>query len=151
MTTRLIVGFIAAALSVLVFQMITIAIIQAAGGAVPAEPWSLEPVPPFGVPRSLNLAFWGGLWGLLYALLEPWLTARFGWLLGGLVFGALPVLALWFVVFPLKGIPVGGGWTGYGIFLGILLHAVFGIGTAILYRLLRSRIGHGRTPAAGAA
>src|SRR3546814_3470874 len=85
--------------------------LQAAGVAFPFAAWSLEPVPPLAVPRSLSAAFWGGLWGVVYALLEPKLTARLGWLAGGLVFGALPVLVLWFVVLPLQGLPVGGGFT----------------------------------------
>ena len=45
------------------------------------------PVPPLGVPKSLSLAFWAGLWGVAYALLEPRLTALLGWWAGGLVFG----------------------------------------------------------------
>jgi hypothetical protein len=45
------------------------------------------PVPPFGVPKTLNLGFWAGLWGVGYALIEPRLTALFGRWLGGLVYG----------------------------------------------------------------
>jgi len=44
-----------------------------------ALPWSLMPVLPLGVPKSLSLGFWAGLWGLVYAVLEPRLTALFGW------------------------------------------------------------------------
>jgi hypothetical protein len=45
------------------------------------------------------------------ALLEPRLTARLGWWSGGLAFGAvLPLVVLWFVVMPLKGLPIGGGF-----------------------------------------
>src|SRR5689334_18497399 len=107
---RLMVGFVAGFLAVLTFQSGLVALLHAAG-AVPFAPWSVAPVPPFGVPRSLSAAFWGGLWGAAYALLEPRLTARLGWWAGGLVFGAvLPVLVLWLVVLPLKGQPVGGGF-----------------------------------------
>src|SRR4051812_25862686 len=107
--TRLVVGFIAGFVSVLTFQSGLIAIFHALG-AIPFAPWRMTPVPPLGVPQSLSAAFWGGLWGIAYALLEPRLTARVGWWLGGLAFGAvLPVLVLWFVVLPLKGQPVGGG------------------------------------------
>ena len=41
------------------------------------------PVPPLGVPKSLSLGFWAGLWGLVYAVLEPRLTALFGWWAAG--------------------------------------------------------------------
>src|SRR3546814_13523381 len=91
---RLGIGFVAGFFSVLIFQMAAIAILQAAGVAFPFAAWSLEPVPPLAVPRSLSAAFWGGLWGVVYALLEPKLTARLGWLGGGLAFGALPVPGL---------------------------------------------------------
>ena len=134
--TRLIVGFIAGSLSVLIFSSGLIAIFYAAGAAVPLAPWSMAPVPPFGVPQSFSAAFWGGLWGVAYAFLEPRLTARLGWWSGGLVFGAvLPVLVLWFVVMPLKGLAIGGGFALSRVLLEIVLHAVFGLGTAIMFRL----------------
>src|SRR4051794_33246547 len=79
--TRLVVGFVAGFLSVLTFQSGLIALFYAAG-AVPFAPWRMTPVPPFGVPQSLSAAFWGGLWGIAYALLEPRLTARLGSWLG---------------------------------------------------------------------
>jgi hypothetical protein len=132
--TRLLLGFLAGFLSVLTFQSGLVAVLHAAG-AVPSAPWSLAPVPPFGVPRSLSAAFWGGLWGVAYALLEPRLTARLGWWPGGLAFGAvLPVLVLWFVVMPLKGLPVGGGFAPSGVLLAIVVHAVFGLGAALVFR-----------------
>jgi hypothetical protein len=132
---RLVVGFVAGFLSVLIFQMATIALLQAAGVAFPFAAWSMEPVPPFGVPLSLSAAFWGGLWGIVYALLEPKLTARLGWAVGGLVFGILPVLVLWIVVLPLKGLPVAGGFTLPGMLIGIIVHVAFGFGTALFFRL----------------
>ena len=133
--TRLTVGFIAGFLSVLTFQSGLIALLHAAG-AIPFAPWRMTPVPPFGVPQSLSAAFWGGLWGVAYALLEPRLTARLGWWAGGLAFGAvLPVLVLWLVVLPLKGQPVGGGFAPPSrVLLTVVIHAVFGLGTAILFR-----------------
>ena len=135
---RLAVGFAAGFLSVLVFSSGAIALYQAFGAPVPFAPWSMAPVPPFGVPQTLSAAFFGGLWGVAYAAVEPWLTARLGWLAGGLVvFGALPLLVLWFVVFPLKGIPVGGGFTAFGLQQGIVLHAAFGLGLAIFFRIAR--------------
>src|SRR3954468_22753895 len=132
--TRLMLGFIAGFVSVLIFQSGLIAILYAAG-AVPFAPWSMAPVPPFGVPQSLSAAFWGGLWGVAYALLEPRLTARLGWWAGGLAFGAvLPVLVLWFVVLPLKGQPGGGGFGTSRVLLTVVIHAAFGLGTAVIFR-----------------
>ena len=133
--TRIAVGFVAGFLAVLTFQSGLVAILHAAG-AVPFAPWSLAPVPPFGAPRSLSAAFWGGLWGIAYALLEPRLTARLGWWAGGLAFGAvLPVLVLWFVVMPLKGQPVGGGFSASRVLLTVVIQAAFGLGTAVIFRV----------------
>jgi hypothetical protein len=133
--TRLMIGFIAGFISVLTLQSGLIAIFYAAGATVPFPPWSMAPVPPFGVPQSLSAAFWGGLWGVAYAFLEPKLTARLGWWAGGLVFGAvLPLLVLWFVALPLKGLPVGGGFVLPMVLQAIVLHAGFGLGTAIIFQ-----------------
>ena len=86
------------------------------------------------MPKTVSLGFWAGLWGIAYALLEPWLTARLGWWLGGLVFGALPLAVTWFVVEPLKGFEVGGGFHLATVLIGVGFHAAFGIGVAIIFR-----------------
>ena len=134
-TTRLIAGFGAGFLSVLIFSHGLLWILQTAGVAVPLPAWSMMPVPPFGVPQTFSGAFFGGLWGVAYAMIEPRLTARFGWWAGGIVFGGiLPLVVLWFIVFPLKGIPVGGGFALVGAIRDFALHAIFGLGVAIFFR-----------------
>lgn len=130
---RLLVGFIAGVLSHLIFQGALGALLYAAN-LIPALPWSLMPVPPLGVPRSISLAFWAGLWGLIYAMVEEHLTVRFGWWAGGLVFGVLPLLGHWFVALPLKGLGLGGGFDPARMPIEIAFHLVFGIGVAILFR-----------------
>ena len=132
-STRLFLGFLAGALSHLIFQGGLGGVLYAAH-LVPALPWSLMPVPPLGVPKSFSLAFWAGLWGLVYAVLEPRLTARFGWWAGGLVFGLAPLIVYWFVVLPLKGLGVGGGFHPAMVPIEAAFHLVFGIGTAIIFR-----------------
>ena len=132
--TRLLLGFLAGLLSHLIFQGAFGSILYAAH-VLPSLPWSLMPVPPLGVPKTLSLGFWAGLWGLAYVLLEPRLTARFGWWLGGLVFGVLPLAVLWFVVLPLKGLGIGGGFHLAKVPIEIGFHAAFGIGVAIIFRL----------------
>ena len=132
--TRLFTGFAAGFLSHLIFQG-ALGTALYAMGLVPVLPWSLETVPPLGVPRSLNLGFWAGLWGVVYVLLEHRLTARLNWWAGGLVFGlAFPLLAFWFIVLPLKGAGIGGGFHLDAVPIHIAFHAIFGIGTAIIYR-----------------
>lgn len=141
---RLATGFAAAFLTVLTVQSAAIAAFHAAGAPAPFPPWSMAPVPPLGVPQTLSAAFWGGLWGVAYALLEPRLTARLGgWWRGGLAFGALPLLVLWFVALPLKGLPVGGGFAPAGVLVAVVLHAVFGLGTAAFFRAGQGLLGRG--------
>jgi hypothetical protein len=132
-STRLFLGFLAGFLSHLIFQGGFGSILYVAH-LVPALPWSLMPVPPLGVPMSVSLAFWAGLWGVAYALLERRLTALLAWWSGGLVFGLAPLLVHWFVVLPLKGFGIGGGFHLAMVPIEIGFHAVFGIGTAIIFR-----------------
>src|SRR5689334_11712826 len=101
-STRLSLGFLAGFLSHLIFQGAFGSILYAAN-VLPALPWSLMPVPPFGVPQTVNLGFWAGLWGIGYALLEPRLTALFGRWSGGLIYGLAPLAGFWVIVLPLKG------------------------------------------------
>ena len=131
-TARIVLGFIAGFLSHLIFQGAFGSILYAAH-VLPALPWSLDPVPPLGVPKTLSLGFWAGLWGVAYALLEPRLTARFGRWLGGLVFGLAPLAVLWFVVLPLKGLGIGGGFDPAMVPIHVGFHLVFGVGVAILF------------------
>jgi len=132
-TSRIFLGFVAGFLSHLIFQGALGAVLFAAS-LVPALPWSLMPVPPLGIPKTLSLAFWAGLWGVVYAALEPRLTARLGWWAGGLVFGLAPLIVYWFVVLPLKGLGIGGGFHLARVPIEIAFHVVFGIGVAIIFR-----------------
>src|SRR3546814_8838137 len=65
--------------------------------------YSLEPTQPFGVPSVLSIAFWGGIWGIVWAMLAARLEG--GGRLGlAFLFGAiLPTLVVIAVVLPLKG------------------------------------------------
>ena len=131
-SSRLLLGFGAGALSHVIFQGGLGAIFYAAG-MIPELLWSLKPVPPFGVPTTLNFAFWAGLWGMVYALLEPRLTARLGRVPGGLVFGLAPLLVFWFVVLPLKGAGIGGGFPAKAVLIYGGFHLIYGIGLALIF------------------
>lgn len=126
-------GFAAGFLSHLVFQG-ALGVTLHAAGLLPGLPWSLEPVPPFDVPKTLSLGFWAGLWGLGYALVERPLTARLGWLVGGLALGLPALLVWWFVSLPLAGAGVAGGFEPVALLIHVAFHAIFGVGTAILFR-----------------
>ncbi|HYO30661.1 MAG TPA: hypothetical protein VER37_08800, partial [Thermomicrobiales bacterium] len=129
---RLAAGFAAGALSHVVFQG-ALGAVYFAAGLVPGLPWSLEPSPPFGVPTTVNFAFWAGLWGIAYALVEPRLTARVGRLAGGLIFGVAALLVRWLVVLPLKGAPFAEGLQAQAVTVYVGFHLIFGIGLALLF------------------
>jgi hypothetical protein len=94
-------------------------------------------MPPFGVPQFISLAFWGGIWGIIFVLAEP-IFARgpAEYWIGAIIFGAIfPTFVAWFVVFPLKGLPAGRGFHLPGIFVGPIVNGLWGLGTAIFLRL----------------
>src|SRR5215831_19078726 len=95
-------GFLAGAISVFVFHQGFILIAWQLG-LLPNAPYSLEPTAPLGVPRVISSAFWGGLWGILLALLLERLR-RANWLWVAILFGGilLPLVGI-LVVGPLKG------------------------------------------------
>ena len=128
---RLLIGFAAGALSHVIFQGALGTVLYAAD-LQPALVWSLKPVPPLGVPTTVNNMFWDGLWGVLYAVIEPRLTPRIGRLGGGLALGLASLLIFWFIVLPLKGSGLGD-IEGIKIASHVAYDLVFGIGTALLF------------------
>jgi hypothetical protein len=131
---RLLIGFAAGFLSHVIFQGALGAGLYAAG-LIPSLTWSLAPVGPLGVPRTISLGFWAGLWGIAYAWFEPRLTARFGRVSGGAIFGIAPLLGHWFIAQPLRGLGLGGGFNPAMIPIEIAFHVVFGIGLAVILGL----------------
>jgi hypothetical protein len=85
------VGFIAGALGVLIFHQLGFWIANELGYAR-APLYNLRPVPPWGVPTILSMAFWGGLWGVGAAFLVPRLPGMWGfgmWLIARLLRAAM--------------------------------------------------------------
>lgn len=73
-------------------------------GFAPLAPLPMRPVPPFGVPQVVSLAFWGGVWGIVLGLIAPLFgSGRRFWLLVFLFGAVAPTLVAVAVVMPLKG------------------------------------------------
>jgi hypothetical protein len=126
--------FAAGFVSVLVFQMGAGAIMHALG-YVPNPPFPYRATTPFGVPQTWSLAFWGGVWGLVFGLLEKRFPGGVFYYVAAFLFGAvLPILVLWFVVFPLRGQPIAAGWNVTRMITQVLSHGAYGLGVAILLR-----------------
>jgi hypothetical protein len=127
---RLALGFAAGVLAVLVFHQGMLAFLYAIGFAS-GPPYQVQPIPPFGVPRFWSLAFWGGLWGIVFVLVEPYFPRGARYWIAALLFGALgPTLVGWFIVAPIKGTPVAGGWKLDAMTRGLILNGTWGLGTA---------------------
>src|SRR3977135_278319 len=69
--TRLALGFVAGVLATLTFHQIGICVVHGVG-YVPVVAWNPAPKPPFGVQSVISLSFWGGVWGILFVLIELW-------------------------------------------------------------------------------
>jgi hypothetical protein len=133
-------GFVAGFLATLVFHQTGLALLRFAGlfgGAV----FDMRPVPPFAVPSVISLAFWGGVWGIVFALVERAIArCPGGYWPGAILFGAVaPTLVFWFVVLPLKGLPAGFGFRFPGVAVAPIVDGLWGLGTAIFLRLQRRR------------
>jgi hypothetical protein len=142
---RAAIGFLAAALSVAIFHQGMVGLLHLAG-IVPRAPWQFGPVPPLGVPALLNICFWGGLYGALFGLLLPKLPRAPMWLLGfGL--GVLAAMVGWFVVAPIKGLPMAGGFVPARMLTSIAINGSFGIGVGIILPMLLRAAGAQRAEA----
>ena len=131
---RALLGFIAGFVATLLFHQIALQLLHMANIA-PAAAWPMKPVPPFGVPAVIQLAFWGGVWG---AILIPIIDSRRGstYYVLAIILGAiLPTLVAWFLVAPLKHQPIAAGWNPKRMMIGPIVNACWGLGTALFYRL----------------
>ena len=132
------VGFIAGALSVLIFHQLGFWIANELGYAR-AGIYNMRGVPPWGVPAIISSAFWGGLWGIVAAFLVPRLPGVLGGVLGWILFAAIIVsLVNWFVVLPIKGLPMGGGFRMPGLVVVPVVYGFWGFGMWLIARLMRT-------------
>lgn len=136
MAMRLVIGFAAGALAVLVFHQVMVLALHLAG-LIPTFPWSLRSVGPLGVPAIVNSMFWGGIWGVVFAGIGSMIPLHSD-LARGAAFG---LLGPWFLgnglLVPLiKGGPLLFGFAPQRMFIGALIGLSFGIGLAVLMRLL---------------
>ena len=135
-----VVGFIAGALSVLIFHQFGFWLATELGWAR-SRIYNMQPVAPWGVPTIISAAFWGGLWGILAAFLVPRLPGALGGVLGWVLFAAIIVtLVNWFVVFPIKGRPMGGGFLMPGVVVVPIVYGFWGLGMWLIARGTRTAL-----------
>jgi hypothetical protein len=134
---RMSLAFIAGFIAVLLFHQPMLALLHALG-ITGATAYPTQPVPPLEVPRVLSAAFWGGVWGMVFVLVRPWVARGRAYFPGAVLFGAIVLsLVAWFVVAPLKGLPPAGGGSPARIATALLVNGAWGLGTALLLMLFR--------------
>ena len=128
---KIIVGFIAGFLAVLIFHQGLLALLHATGLS-PRAAYAMAPTQPWGIPQVISASFWGGLWGILLVYALPAPQARTRYWMTALLFCALALsLVAWFVVAPIKDLPISRD-----IIIGArLLNGAWGLGAALLMRL----------------
>jgi hypothetical protein len=152
---RIVLGFIAAAISVAVVHE-GIILLLTQYGLLRGTAWGMQPIPPWGVPRLINNIFWGGLWGILFALIYDWIPGGMAWLKGLLYGFFIVVVSNWIMLPLIKGQVFGqpnqalfNGWDQQRMLAVAGILAGFGLGLGIIYGILRSIFG-GETATASA-
>lgn len=135
-----VVGFVAGALSVLVFHQLGFWLSNELG-YTRAGLYNMRGVPPWGVPTIVSSAFWGGLWGIVAAFLVPRLPGALGGVLGWILFAAIIVAIVnWTVVLPIKN----GRFNMPGLPIIVVLPLVYGLwgfGMWLIARGTRAALG----------
>ena len=140
-TRTLIIGFIAGALSVLVFHQGMVLLLYLMK-QTPNFPWNMTAMKTgLGLPTLVNQMFWGGLWGVAFAALGHMIPIAHN-VLRGVVFGlvgpfllgngilvpALKQTGQFFWTWPAPRYVVGG-----------LIGAAFGAGIAVIMKAIGNR------------
>jgi hypothetical protein len=139
--TRIALGFVVAAVSVVTFHAGMWGLLHyldLPGLGMP-PPYPIAPVPPLGVPRIVNLCFWGGLWGALFAAIWRGPRASYWW--GGLLLGVAASLTGLFIVAAIKGLPIGGGWVLTNWIRSLLINGAWGLGVGLMLTAVTGKTG----------
>lgn len=123
---RAVVGFLAGFLAtVTIHQCVILALPLIGINAFPA--YSLRPTAPLGVPLFISLAFWAGIWGILYVFIADRLPNALPHWLGGALFGILgATLAGWTVIAAIKGQPLFSGFNPDRLMAAIIANSIWG-------------------------
>lgn len=131
-------AFIAGFLSTLVFHQGVLSLLWLLG-VFPRAPYDMQATGPLGVPAVVSLAFWGGIWGAaIWAALKN-AVGRTYWLRAVLLGALAPSAVALLIVLPLKGMPVAGGFDPTLIAGALILNGAWGLGLALLMRLITAR------------
>ena len=128
-------AFVAGAIGVLAFHQLTWWLLYVIG-IIPDFSYKLKATAPLDVPQVLSQAFWGGLWGIVLALVLP-RRGRVNYWVFAMAFGLIaPTLVGWFVVPLIKGTRLMGGPPWIIQVVRPIPNIAFGFGAALVLRLL---------------
>ena len=136
-------AFIAGFVSTLTFHQGLLALFYL-GAIVARAPYDLGPVPPLAVPAVISLAFWGGAWAITIWPLLKNVDGPAYWIRAVVISAIASGSVALFIVGPLKGAPMAGGWSVKGIVTTLLLNGTWGLGMALLMRLMRDPTPHAK-------
>ena|ERR1700761_8697854 len=135
-STRVFLGCVAGALSILMFHQTTLQIFFWLGWA-PMAAFRIAQVPPFNAPLVASITFWGAIYGGVFGLAVPWIRAPL-WVKGMLA-GLCAMGLAWFVFLPLMGHPAAFGWETGPMVRTFIAYQMWGLGLRVLLPLLRPR------------
>jgi hypothetical protein len=155
MVGRIILGFVAGMLAVLLIHQPVIAglaaakLLPASAVAYNMEPMKTAPamvastvaglgagIGLKGWPTLFNTVFWGGMWGLFYALTFARLPVG-GWLKGLLLGAFIMVFSSWMLMPWIRGQPLFAGYDPMRMAVTAMIALPFGIATGIIFGLMR--------------
>jgi hypothetical protein len=157
---RIIAGLLAAMLAVLFFHQPAGIVAKAFGllpatwmpynmaahnGALPAVANAMKSAGFAGWPVLFNGLVWGGVWGIVFALINPALPGR-AMILKGVAFGLVVAIFNWtalpYIQGTLRGLPNQAYFAGFvplRMATTLAFAVPFGIGTGLFYGLLRRK------------
>lgn len=135
-TSRLFLGCVAGALSILVFHQMTLEAFFWIGWA-PHAAFRIAQVPPFNVPLVVSITFWGAVYGGIFELVQPLVWGP-RWL-KGIVAGVCAMAMAWFVFLPLMGHAAAFGWDTWSMLRSFIAYQMWGVGLSIVIPLLHPR------------
>ena len=135
-STRIFLGGIAGAISVLVFHQTVLQLFFWCGLA-PQAAFRVAVVPPFNAPMVVSITFWGAVYGGVFGWLAPRLPQPI--LAKAFLAGLFALLLSWFVVRPLAGNPVAFGWQIAPMLRSSAACFMWGVGITLVLPLLLPR------------
>jgi hypothetical protein len=135
-STRVFLGCVAGALSVLLFHQTTLQLFFWLGWA-PQAAFRIAHVPPFDAPLVVSITFWGAVYGGVFGLLAPRVKGPL-WL-KGMVAAVCAMTVGWFVFLPLMGHHAAFGWQAWPMLRSFVAYQMWGLGLSLVLPLLHPR------------